>query len=341
MPRPVLRSGLVVSALLGASLVSAAPERTLPVALEYQAIEGCPSADAFWEQLSSRARRVERTEVSQALATLRISVIVIPQGVLGRLQIVRPDFTTEPRFVEAANCEEVVQALALTAALSVEGEVAPRAEPAPPPNPPPSTPTPPSAGDDSPYTDRRLPIEYVEPPAVTGRDDWETQLNGHGIAAYLVDRHASLGFGGSITFARKRQVLATQMLGLGVSGVTTALTDGASATRFTLTQAEFVGCPTAFGRTLVLRPCALFQVGILDASGKNISDPESSQDMWWAPGAGLRLEAPAQGVVRFQLALNVVVPLATGTYQVGQPREPVAETMPFSPWLNVGVTMAP
>lgn len=333
--------GLVLLTFVGASSTAEAQEQKLPVAVEYQAIEGCPSEDAFWDALSSRAPRVERSEVSQALATLRISVIVTPQGVLGRLQIVRRDLTTEPRFVEAASCDEVVQALALTAALSVEGEVAPHAaesSPPTPPSPPPPLRPPP---EDSPYTNRRLPIDYVESPTVSGHDDWETEINGYGIAAFVVDQNASLGVGGAITFARKRQVLATQMLGLGVAGLSTALTNDESRTRFTLTQAEFMGCPTAWGRSVVVRPCLLFQVGILDASGVDISNPESAQDMWWAPGASLRLEAPARGLVRLQVALHTVVPLTPRTYTLGEPHSEVAKTMSVSPWLTVGVSIAP
>lgn len=334
-------STLVLLALVSASGKSTADERKLPVAIEYMAIEGCPSEERFWTALSSRASRVERTEVSQALATLRVSVIVTPQGVLGRLQIIRPDITTEPRFVEAANCDEVVEALALTAALSIEGEVAPRLEPAPVPVPMPSETSPPP--DDSPYTDRRLPIDYVEPPAVSGRDAWETQINAHGLAAFVVDANASLGVGGAITFARKHGERATQMLGLGVAGLTTALTDGGSRSRFSLTEAEFMGCPVAFGSAVVVRPCLLFQVGILDGSGVDVSNPETVQGMWWAPGAGLRVETPAHGLVRFQVGLQTVVPLRGHVYEVGAPgaREQVAETMGVSPWLTVGVSMAP
>jgi hypothetical protein len=322
-----------------ASPKALAEDTPLPIAVEYQAIEGCPPEGVFWTALSSRASRLQRSEVSGATATLRISVIVTPQGVLGRLQIIRRDRTTEPRFVEAASCGEVVEALALTAALSIEGEAAlvpssPEPRPLPPPDGQPVSP-------EDAYTEQQLPFDYVEPPNVSSSEDWETELHAHGIAAFIVEESASTGFGGMITFSRKRHTWAAQTLGLGVAGLSTALTDGDTQARFNLTQAAFIGCPVTLGEGVSLRPCAVFQIGILDASGKDISNPESDQGMWWAPGLGLFAETPTDGLLRLQFALQAVIPLTRQVYSMGVSRDTLTQTMSISPWLSVGLAMAP
>lgn len=335
-----MKSWLFV-ALLGGLPAARAETASVPVAVEYEAIEGCPPEADFWAALSSRSSRVQRSEVSGATATLRVSVILTPQGVLGRLQIVRRDRTTEPRFVEAANCEEVVEALALTAALSVEGDVAGTPEPPPPPPAPPPPPEPEPAPGDSPYTDRRLPIDYIEAPRVTGPEEWKAGLHAYAIGAFVVDERASLGLGAMIVIARRRDTTMTQLLGLGVAASSTASTGGNDSARYNLTSAELVGCPTTFGEVLLLRPCALFQVGILDAKGQNISNPEHTRDRWWAPGFGLFGEVPASGVVRLQFSLRGLVPLYGYDYQQGMMPTDVAKTMDVSPWLTIGAAMVP
>jgi hypothetical protein len=176
---------------------------------------------------------------------------------------------------------------------------------------------------------------------VTGPEEWETGLHAHAVGGFIVDERASVGIGAMIVFSRRRADLGRQMLGLGVAGLSTAVAGSDATTRFNLTSAELIGCPLTLGRTLLVRPCALFQAGILDAAGQNITDPESAQDMWWAPGFGVFAEVPANSAVRFQFALRGLVPLNGQEYTQGTTLEVVTQTMPVSPWLSVGAAMVP
>lgn len=304
-------------------------EEPVPVTVDYSVIDGCPSESAFWAALSSRSSRVRRATNEDVATQLLVSVIVTPQGVLGRLQLARGLRVTEPRFVEATSCDQVVQALALTAALSVEAEAEPEEL-----SPKPPVPDPP------PYTDRQLDPAPPPPPA-REHERWQTSVRVGGLGAMLVDRHPSVGATLGIAFSRQRQLLATQTLGLSVSTLTTSLLAADANARFVLTEAELRGCPLTIGEQLLVRPCLAFQVGTLDAHGQNVSDPESSEDTWWATGLSVEAEYPGYGPVRFHMALSAIVPLAPQAYQLGLQPETITQTLPVSPWLSVGVAVVP
>src|SRR5438477_1902053 len=110
---------------VGLSLPGAARAADRTVGIDYQAPADCPPADEFVALLAARTEGTWR--VRQGAGELRFAVQIrqLPAGTVGRLQRSSVGRVSEAREVTGADCREVVRALALTTALSLDTEPAP------------------------------------------------------------------------------------------------------------------------------------------------------------------------------------------------------------------------
>jgi hypothetical protein len=129
---------LLLPATTGAQTVA-----PLAVDLSYEAPADCPDAQGFRAQVRGRTARVTFAEPSQA-SDVGWTVVIRPtaSGTRGTLRVTGAQLEKLERHVTAATCDQVVSALALGAALSVDPEAslvarsepekaAPRPEPKP------------------------------------------------------------------------------------------------------------------------------------------------------------------------------------------------------------------
>ncbi|HEY4013027.1 MAG TPA: hypothetical protein VGM06_06800 [Polyangiaceae bacterium] len=134
---------------------AAADERRPSWQLDFVAPPGCSAAADFVRQVERRREHPGAASGDERRKRLRVDIRPGPHGVLGRLTLSDPDGRSSERSIEAADCREAVDALALVAALAIDrGEAAPpsAAPPAPatPPSPPTAAPTPPPASPQGP-----------------------------------------------------------------------------------------------------------------------------------------------------------------------------------------------
>jgi hypothetical protein len=134
---------LVWLCLLLPTVASAQSEATLTVALTYEGPADCPDAQGFQAQVRGRTARVRFIEPGQPSDVGWTVVIRQAQsGTSGTLRVSGAALGKLERKVKAASCEQVVSALALGAALSVDPDASlvaqaepasapPRAEPEP------------------------------------------------------------------------------------------------------------------------------------------------------------------------------------------------------------------
>jgi hypothetical protein len=121
----VLASIVVVDAVVDAVVGAAfAQGSTLPVQVETQVPAGC--VDAFAEDLARRAGRVRIA--AEAGTHVRARVEAQPGGYRGEVELAEEAGTTR-RALEGATCEEVIDGLAMVAALAVDpqADTSPRA----------------------------------------------------------------------------------------------------------------------------------------------------------------------------------------------------------------------
>ena len=126
----------------------AEPGPALVVSLDDRAPGGCPDAASFRRQVSGRTARVQFAD-ARAVAELSWTVVIqqAAGGTRGALSVSGGELGKLERKVDAESCDQVVTALALVAALSVDPEASLSAPPQPPPpalveKPPPPAPPP-------------------------------------------------------------------------------------------------------------------------------------------------------------------------------------------------------
>lgn len=93
----------------------------LAFAVDYSAPEGCPTRSEFEQAVFSRAERARSVERDGATLVFEVELIAGAPGFAGVLRLTLPDGTRSRRDVAGESCSETVTALAVIAALSLEG----------------------------------------------------------------------------------------------------------------------------------------------------------------------------------------------------------------------------
>lgn len=116
------RIGLWALVLLFPALGRAqeAPADPIFVSFQYNAPPSCPLEERAFTLLQSRSERVVRAEDAANAQRLVVDISADRAGYHGTLTVIRADAAQERRSMKGANCAEVVEALALTAALSID-----------------------------------------------------------------------------------------------------------------------------------------------------------------------------------------------------------------------------
>lgn len=117
----------VAALLILAAPPIGAPAAAAPVRVVWDAPQGCSDADAFYASLLARAEHARRAEPGEPAVRLDVKLTRVGPRVHGELRLAE-DGRTELRKVDGATCDEVAQALSLTAALAIGAS--PRGAPA-------------------------------------------------------------------------------------------------------------------------------------------------------------------------------------------------------------------
>lgn len=122
-------AGISVVAILAAAR-SASPVG-LPVRVVWDAPAGCSDSDSFFAAVASRAERIHRAEPGEDGARIEVKLARLGTKVHGELRLVTDDGKSDLRKVDGATCEEVADALSLTAALALSAAAHAAATPPP------------------------------------------------------------------------------------------------------------------------------------------------------------------------------------------------------------------
>jgi hypothetical protein len=151
--RRMLQFAIGASLLAAARFASAERER---VVLRFHADSGCPSEEAFRDEVLSRTREI-RFESALPRRELEVSAGIVVSGAWGELRFHRPGEEGTSRSIEGKTCAEVLSGLALITVLAIDPNAAAalapepaRATPAPPPSFDAPTPAQPARADRSP-----------------------------------------------------------------------------------------------------------------------------------------------------------------------------------------------
>jgi hypothetical protein len=272
---------------LGAPPVAAEPanaagvassEELFPFRVDYRAGPGCPPIDHFFYQLRARTRRLIPARPGDPALTFVVQVTDTAEGTQGELSVVEPNGAQTVRSVPGTHCIEVLDAMALIAAVFVD----PAASLAPVPPRPPDPPAPPPGA-----------LEVTPPPPPVRR----RVVIGLGVGPTLksgIAPDASFGAEAHVEVISEGASLWEPYARLGVHGSrsgTAEVPDSAPTelrrgeARFTWFAAKLLGCPVV-GRfpLLRLRPCATAEFGVLRGEGFGVPAATAKSLPWFALG---------------------------------------------------------
>jgi hypothetical protein len=313
-----------IASILAWGEPSAADE---PIRIRYVAPAGCPQEAAFVTQVRLRTERWHLAAEGEAVRDFSVDVQRGPEGVAARLSIRAPagDETTV-RQLQGTSCDEVVDGIALMAALAID----PNASTFP------TARTFPTAGTPLPLP-APAPVPIPARP-LAPRPGWRISI---GMDADLMFLDSALALGPS-AFAEagleRTGLLQPALRASFTRAHSNRLNTADGAAYFEWTMVGLDACPLRFrlGRSLLLGPCIDGRAGVLTATGSEVVNARSVSESW----VDLRLVGRAQAVLFDTLVLEAaggaIVPLLRWSYHF-DPTFPAYRVPPAGEVVTVGV----
>lgn len=249
--------------------------------------------DAFSAKLTKRSSRLRPSQRGEDRAEFRLDITKQESVITGHLRVRESDGNETTRTISGANCDEVLSALAIVAAVLVD----------------------PSAS-------------AAEAPSVSPLKPKAPTIESFAPATRLTRWRFAGGVGAGIETAISPRLAATvslqgeaSLLGLGLfsprfalalhrSAGNTLETPNGSA-HFQWTAARVAGCPArlAISEQLSFRPCLFFDLGVLAASGHQTYGGESARVAWYGLGGVARAEYVPVAPLALGLDAGVMLPL--------------------------------
>jgi hypothetical protein len=297
----------------------------VPVRVSYDAPVDCPSAQAFYEAVRARTDHVREAVGEEPRLDVSVRVARNARGFAGDVREVVNGKESATRSMDGATCKEVVEALSLTVALSIDPDAhAPISPPPiePLPRPAPSAPV-------------ALPPEEVAEPA-SAPLRLEVGLSTLG----TVVETRGLSFGGALFASVFRETSPHTSSGLQLA-LLFASTDFPSSpsdhhTRFGALALDV--CPWRYRvGDVELAPCALGSFGVLELTGREVSGAKTVDRAWWSAGLDAQLSLLLGSGWVLEGALGGTVPLVRRRYFTNDAEHVVAETPAISALARLGI----
>jgi len=117
------RIALTLLGIAGLARTGSAAEQ-IPIRIVFDKRAVCSNSDEVYLAIQSRSDRVRRANEGERAFGIRVRLKRVGANVRGELSVIHEQGETNPRAVEGASCEVVVDALSLTAALALDAVVA-------------------------------------------------------------------------------------------------------------------------------------------------------------------------------------------------------------------------
>jgi hypothetical protein len=276
--------------------------------IEFSAPAGCGDSEQFGEEILKRTDRLRPAERGETALGFFVHLTRTDDGVRGQFAIREPDGALSLRDVPGRDCREVLSAMALIAALTVdplaradrEVPVAqrrrlPKREP--PRSAAPAPPRPPPA---------------PEPAREAPRPGYGFAIGQRVTVQSAVMPGIELGLGVHAEVASKAAGLFAPLIRVGAliarSGT---LQEEHGTAELDWITARVTACPIRFGSDhgLSVRPCAFADAGRLHGAGDKIANADEKSVFWTAAGAEATAAARIVGPLRVGVDAGILVPL--------------------------------
>jgi hypothetical protein len=371
VPRGITVLTAVATAAAATGTISAQELDHEPIRVSYGAPAECPQEQAFVQQVLSRTSRARVAEPGEVGRTFVITVERRDEQYWGVLMVTSTSGDSSQREVAATSCEEVVSALGLVTALTIDPKatILPRdeatapppeevavAEPAVPVEPVPPTFTPvPQAPAPQPAAPETVVVLRPEtaPPSAAEPAGWSLALGAQvdlvtAVAPDLLLVPRVYADAGDAT-----DVLISPRAGVSIGGWsvrTDQPTSGDATLSWLALRLEACPLNLTASRSFGLRPCVTFDVGVLHGQGHDkpgapeLARTDSKTWEWLAPGLLLRAEVRPVEPLLLRLEGGAHRPLRTPefVFDTDEGEESIFQvpTVGFSAGLGVGLDLS-
>jgi len=336
---------LVAAAASGPAASDVAKEAK-PVQVEFDAPTGCSGADAFFSSLRSRTDMVRQADGSEPHTTLQVRLTRTRGRVLGELRVVDDRGGTDTRKMQGATCDDVVQALSLTAALAMDPSAllsAPATAPVPgatsgtETSATPLVPTPPGKRDRSEAALSKTVDDASGSRSASDAARFEVGTSALGTALLTSSTTPGIAVSSRWTLAGHGVLLPT--LGLAIAYLRNDAVQSPGPVQVSLTEVVATGCPLRFSASMVtLQPCALVAAGWFTASGRQAMHNYEVGHLWLSAGGTLRVAAALGHGLSLELEGGAVAPLFKRRFYSTTQKNIVGETSSISPVISIGLS---
>lgn len=310
----IARAGLLWSS------AAAAAER-VPFHLDYAAPESCANEETWLRELGRRSSRVVLATDGQAAPWLRVSLKEVDAGVQAELMVIDLDGHATKRMLAASSCAEALQGSAWVSALwldpsASEPPVVEGADFA-------AQASPPGEGESAAAVQ---PAENIisDPPARSTAPSGPRPVRvgaSMQVGAFFTGLPGSpLGFAGFLELSAWRKSVAAPLLRLGYvsAGGGFESTERGDA-HLGLTTFRAVGCVLEWPRDawVSLRPCAVWELGQLSASGQQTKAGSNVSATWHSLGALGRAAFEIFPLISVDAEAGLIFPLARDRFVFG------------------------
>jgi hypothetical protein len=326
------RAGVLVFAACALAPFMARAERSM--GLDYVAPPDCPRSTEFAAAVAALTGGAWRLHEGAAEEGLIVRISGDGGGKVGVLGRAGDRAATAPREMRAADCGDLVRALALTAALSLDGER------------PTTTPSPLTAkqpvtepvGSPAATSSPRMPPAAVLPP---GPAPLTASSPRAPPASPAIPRRLAIGVGvsaadllppflmtGATLFAEssdsswpRDSFIHRPELSVAISHARNDVLGSEPRARFSLTAAHLAACPFGW---VVLRICGTAEAGLLYGRGADVFLPRSDRSLWMAAGGSLKATWTVGRKVLLEAYVSARVPLRRTEFTFEMPPALVA-----------------
>jgi hypothetical protein len=286
-----------------------------PISIAIESGSDCVTEAGFYELIRRRTALVRPAQPGEPARRFVIRVAPGPTTV-GELRAENPDRSQATREVAGQSCGEVVDALALVAALAVD----PHADTTPSP-PPANVPPPPVAPPPPPPPPARPPPPLAE--HALRPSTWRQGVGAESVLLAGMANVAMVGFGIRFWSGREQPDSLGLLMTLGVFRTVDAEgstdMDPVEKVEYGLTAASAAVCPWGWRPTAPVRlfPCAKIDLGVLQARGIPLDVSRSDDAIFATVGLELRFmtriagpltligsAAPTFSLVRYRLLVE-------------------------------------
>ena len=315
-------------ALPRSSLAQITDDTPIVVDFAYDAPAICPNEEHAFSLVHRRSERVVRGTMDEAAQHLRMAIIARGGTYKGELTVLRDGQSEEKRAMAGNNCEEVVEALALTAALSIDPNATLTLGPIGGEGRGPSGEL--TSGNSSQEVPRadETSSSGAKPRSTLENDTYRVSLGPTFMAARIMEKNAHVGGGASFSV---RRGTGTRWFPLELTVAAVALFEVGSREEPRVSTRIFFGsvsyCPLRLGASFALLLCPNAKIGAMTGRSRGVEDASVITRLYASAGGQAHLRWQASERLDLSILPSIDVPLTRRRFGIDPGPQILASTL--------------